>query len=120
MRISVFALALAALFAAAGHITSASAGGEWRGGYERPIVDDRFERPRYRRDRIYVDPYSYYYRPRNYYPYYDSGYWRPAYEMRERRRWHRVPPYYSSWGYSRGDRGYRRDRGWGWDRRRWR
>ena len=47
-----------------------------------------------------TDPYAYRYEPRGYYPYYDSGYWRPicgsninsvpqAYQ----------PPYWKAWGY---------------------
>lgn len=130
MRIGMFVVALAALIAAVGLIgpTPARAGGDWRapdGYFQEPIVDERVERverPRYRGDYIYVDPYRYYYRPRAYYPYYDSGYWKPAYEMRKRRRVHHVPPtYYSSWGYPRYGHTprHRRDRGWGHDRRRW-
>lgn len=47
-----------------------------------------------------VDPYGYHYvRPR-YYPYYNSGYWRSAAEMRMRRKQRYVHPrYYQSWGY---------------------
>lgn len=47
-----------------------------------------------------TDPYAYRYEPRGYYPYYDSGYWRPicggnvncvprAYQ----------PPYWKAWGH---------------------
>lgn len=47
-----------------------------------------------------TDPYAYRYEPRGYYPYYDSGYWRPycgsklncvpaPYQ----------PPYWKAWGY---------------------
>lgn len=47
-----------------------------------------------------TDPYAYRYEPRGYYPYYDSGYWRPLcggnvncvprpYQ----------PPYWKGWGY---------------------
>ncbi|HXF54955.1 MAG TPA: hypothetical protein VNK52_12595 [Hyphomicrobiaceae bacterium] len=46
------------------------------------------------------DPYAYYYEPPGYYPYVNSGQWRPAQEMRGRYRyplW--LPEYYSSWGY---------------------
>lgn len=127
MRIRLLVVALAALMASVGLMgaTPANAGGDWRapdGYFQEPIVDERVERPRYRGDYIYVDPYRYYYRPRAYYPYYDSGYWKPTYEMRKRRRIHHVPPtYYSSWGYPRYGSAprHRRDRGWGHDRRRW-
>ncbi|MEZ5850982.1 MAG: hypothetical protein R3D68_10090 [Hyphomicrobiaceae bacterium] len=52
------------------------------------------------------DPYAYQYSPRGYYPYYNSGYWRPASEIRARNRahyhkWNTQPPrfkYYKSWG----------------------
>lgn len=48
----------------------------------------------------YGDPYAYRYEPRGYYPYYNSGYWRPAYVMRQRGRARYVhPPYFAAWGY---------------------
>ncbi len=61
--------------------------------------------PRYRH--VYAvhyvtDPYAYHYEPRGYYPYYNSGYWRPAVEMRHRRahQYRNVAvPYYQAWGY---------------------
>lgn len=49
-----------------------------------------------------TDPYAYSYEPRGYYPYYDSGYWRPAAEVRLRRKARYMlvkPPYYQAWGY---------------------
>ncbi|HKZ95873.1 MAG TPA: hypothetical protein VJ045_02715 [Hyphomicrobiaceae bacterium] len=47
-----------------------------------------------------TDPYAYRYMPSGYYPYYNSGYWRPAWVMRLRPRPHyRLPPYYQAWGY---------------------
>lgn len=49
-----------------------------------------------------TDPYAYTYEPRGYYPYYNSGYWRPAAEIRWRRkhRYHLVqPPYFQAWGH---------------------
>lgn len=54
--------------------------------------------PRY--DHVYLthpqtDPYSYRYRPRGYYPYYNSGYWGPPRVKRFRGA---LPPYYASWG----------------------
>jgi len=46
------------------------------------------------------DPYAYRYEPRGYYPYYNSGYWKPAYVLRKRGRPYYVhPPYYAAWGY---------------------
>ncbi len=54
-----------------------------------------------------TDPYAYAYQPRGYYPYYNSGYWRPAYEMRQRRTYmypNVQVPYYQAWGYPK--RGY--------------
>jgi hypothetical protein len=120
MRFGLFAVALAAAVAAAGLIgpAPASAGDRGYDGYFRePIVDyplRRAERGCYTRHFDCPDPYAYYYRPRNYYPYYNSGYWRPAYEVPTGRRWYRQPPYGEAWGY--GERVYRvyrrRDRGW--------
>lgn len=49
-----------------------------------------------------TDPYLYHYEPRGYYPYYNSGYWRPLAEIRARARARPVlvqPPYYAAWGY---------------------
>ena len=49
-----------------------------------------------------TDPYAYHYEPRGYYPYYNSGYWRPAAEMRWRRahQYRNINvPYYQAWGY---------------------
>jgi hypothetical protein len=46
------------------------------------------------------DPHAYRYEPRGYYPYYNSGYWKSAREMRLRKRRHyNHPPYYAAWGY---------------------
>lgn len=50
-----------------------------------------------------ADPYAYYPARRGYYPYYNSGYWRPTYELRYRRAHYRpfapLPRYYQAWGY---------------------
>ena len=49
-----------------------------------------------------TDPYAYRYEPRGYYPYYNSGYWRPYEEMRWRRahRYINHPvPYFQAWGH---------------------
>lgn len=48
---------------------------------------------------IAPDPYAYRYEPRGYYPYYNSGQWRPAREMRRSRPVYALPPYYKAWGY---------------------
>lgn len=46
-----------------------------------------------------ADPYAYrYVRPR-YYPYYNSGYWRPAHLVRKPRPHYELPRYYEAWGY---------------------
>ena len=50
-----------------------------------------------------TDPYAYHYVAPNYYPYYNSDYWRPAAYMRWRRACCQpvivLPPYYQAWGY---------------------
>lgn len=47
-----------------------------------------------------ADPYAYHYAPRGYYPYYNSGLWRSAKEMRSRPKpYYDLPPYYQAWGY---------------------
>ena len=70
------------------------------------------EPPVRHRPRIYrYDPNSWYYKPRGYYPYYNSGYWVPRSEMRYRYRYvYRGPAYrYNpAWGYGLGYYG----RGW--------
>ena len=46
------------------------------------------------------DPYAYSYQRSSYYPYYDSRYWVPRAEMRNRTHYpFRIPEYTSSWGY---------------------
>lgn len=64
--------------------------------------DRPFYHRHYRSDWEY-DRYAYYSTPRRYYPYYNSGYWRPTYELRIRRDRYRpyaaLPPYYQAWGY---------------------
>jgi hypothetical protein len=45
------------------------------------------------------DRYPYVYEPPRYYPYYNSGDWRPAAEMRRPRPYYVQPPYYPAWGY---------------------
>jgi hypothetical protein len=58
-----------------------------------------------------TDPYAYQYVPRRYYPYYNSGYWRPAHLV-ARRRALALPPYYKAWGYPKAYSYERRDRHW--------
>lgn len=48
------------------------------------------------------DRYPYVYERPRYYPYYDSGDWRPAEEMRRPRAYNIQPPYYPAWGYPIG------------------
>jgi hypothetical protein len=49
-----------------------------------------------------TDPYAYRPADRGYYPYYNSGYWRPAHEMRNRHKPHlELPKYYKAWGYTK-------------------
>ncbi len=109
MRIVKFALALcvlAATMVVAGPQESQAGG--WRDrapegwGRSREIRHYVY-RPRYRhvyRFRAETDPYAYRYEPRGYYPYYNSGYWRPAHVIRKR-RYLRRPPYYKAWGENR-------------------
>lgn len=58
--------------------------------------------PRYRHRYVTYagsDPYAYRYRPRGYYPYYNSDYWVPAYKLRGKRPGDFAhPPYYQAWG----------------------
>lgn len=64
--------------------------------------DRPFYHRHYRSDWEY-DRYAYYATPRGYYPYYNSGQWRPTHELRYRRNHFRpyaaLPPYYQAWGY---------------------
>lgn len=63
---------------------------------------DPYYHRHYRSDWDY-DPRAYSASPRRYYPSYNSGYWRPTYELRYRRNHFRpyagLPPYYQAWGY---------------------
>lgn len=62
----------------------------------------KFYHKHYRSDWEF-DRYAYEFEPRGYYPYYNSGHWRPTYELRYRRHHFRpfasLPPYYKAWGY---------------------
>lgn len=61
---------------------------------------EAFERFKYRVGSP-ADPYSYQPRLPGYYPYYNSGYWRPIEEMRYSTRYRFLkPPYYQAWGYN--------------------
>ena len=76
---------------------------------------EAFERYKYRVGSP-ADPYSYQPRLPGYYPYYQSGYWKPIEQMRYTTRYRfALPPYYQAWGYN--------TRAWylahGDDRRRW-
>lgn len=63
-------------------------------------------RPRYKLH-THADPYRYQYKPRGYYPYYNSGYWRPRHKVL--RRYHfRAPRYYQAWGAPRRHYHHRR------------
>ncbi|MCH9807666.1 MAG: hypothetical protein K0U74_08050 [Alphaproteobacteria bacterium] len=121
MRFVKYAMALCAVVTAlvVSMPLPVEAGGSWRDrgpsgwGVTRE-VRHRVYRPRYRHVYEYhrhTDPYAYRYEPRGYYPYYNSGYWRPAHVVRKR-RYLRKPPYYKSWGDNR--RGYHHRR---WHRR---
>jgi hypothetical protein len=71
-------------------------------------------RPRYRyRVHSYQDPYAYRYEPRGYYPYYNAGYWRPAWTQRNRYAYQaRAPRYHAAWGYGARRCGHRHHRRW--------
>ena len=94
---------LAMLTAFSGLMAGPAEAGHRRGwNADRTVVHYGYY-PRYRHvyaRKYYVDPYAYRYEPRGYYPYYNSGYWKPAHVMRKRKRRHYVhPPYYEAWGY---------------------
>jgi hypothetical protein len=99
--------ALVALLATLTAFTSLLAGpaeaGHRRGWHHDRTVVHYGYTPRYHHvyaREVYVDPYAYRYEPRGYYPYYNSGYWKPAHVMRKKRRRHYThPPYYRAWGY---------------------
>jgi hypothetical protein len=44
------------------------------------------------------DPYAYRYVPKGYYPYYNSGYWKPASQFYRERPNFPLPEYYEAWG----------------------
>lgn len=113
MRLKTIIVALAAVFGLS--VTAAGPAEAWHrqpaGWGEVRTVTHYGYYPRY--NHVYAvhyqtDPYAYRYEPRRYYPYYNSGYWRPAYQVR-RQRLYALPPYYQAWGYP--NRYYVR-RGW--------
>ena len=53
----------------------------------------------YRGDR--VDPYAYVYEPVGYYPYYNTGDWKPRSLVPHRHAHFPQPHYYKAWGYSK-------------------
>jgi hypothetical protein len=98
----ILLLAVGAAVFAAGSATPAAAGGGATNpdgvGIYTPLGPRRRHQPRLYR----YDPYSWYYNPRGYYPYYGSGYWVPRAEMRYRYRYVYFGPqyrYYRAWGY---------------------
>ena len=71
-------------------------------GHERTVKHHVYY-PRYRH--VYLvhgttDPYAYRPATRGYYPYYNSGYWRPA-GYRTVRPHYELPKYYPAWGYTK-------------------
>ena len=85
---------------------TASAGGCCRETAARApvVVHHKIYYPRYRHV-YHVDPYSYYYSPRGYYPYRGSSYWRPLRVVRKgwRKRYNfrHCYRYGPSWGQAR-------------------
>jgi hypothetical protein len=83
------------------------------GGAQQRIIQHHVYAPRYYDHEYHaygpIDPYAYRPEHRGYYPYYNSGYWRPAHEMRHRPKpYYQLPGYYQAWGYTRP-----------WQNRRW-
>ncbi len=92
----------------------AEAGGRYDRGYSyypayQPVYYKKaYPRKRYHAKRpvvaayIVTDPYAYRYEPRGYYPYYDSGYWRPQCSTRNSCVPTAFqPPYWKAWGYEK-------------------
>ena len=88
MRLKILMALVAALAAGDATLSTASAT-----GLDRPDL-----RP-YSYHRQYgPDPYAYFYEPRGWYPYYNSGEWGPRYVKRFKGV---LPPYYAAWGATR-------------------
>jgi hypothetical protein len=102
MRSRVLALFLAAIGLAL--IPAAAEAGHRRHHHSNGFYTNyQFYHRHYRSDFEY-DRYAYYPSPRRYYPYYNSGYWRPTQELRYRRVYRpfaELPPYYQAWGHPR-------------------
>ena len=79
LRVAVAALVIIGL----ANVREASADGET---HRRPHNERHDHHP------SYADPYAYQFVPRGYYPAYNSGYWRPTQEVRERNH-----DYYNDW-----------------------
>lgn len=61
---------------------------------------DLWSRHGHHGDRV-VDPYGYHYEQRGYYPYYNSGYWKPRHEVALKRARFVAPKYFPAWGANR-------------------
>lgn len=60
--------------------------------------------PRYRHYYLtngQADPFGYHYQPRGYYPYYNSGYWKPASQVPLKRAHYARPKHHKAWGANR-------------------
>lgn len=112
MRLRVLALLAAAIGLSMIPIAAEAGHRGWRDVYH------PFYHRHYRSDH-YLDPHRYAYAPRRYYPYYNSGYWRPTAELRYRRDccrpYSELPRYYQAWGYPKR---YYNNRRWNRDYRR--
>ncbi len=111
---TLLACAILAFSGLIGATTASSAGHAYRtapaGWGETRTVRHHVYYPRYKH--VYhvhsrTDPYRYRPAHRGYYPYYNSGYWRPAHLVRKKRfrYYHRKPRYYRAWGHTK--RGYK-------------
>lgn len=110
MRLKVLVALLCAIMGLSAAATGRAEAFGWHrdrpdGGGKVRTINHHVYYPRYRH--VYrVDPYAYRYSPRGYYPYYNAGYWRPAYKVRKRAylhyyKWNSRPPrfrYHASWG----------------------
>lgn len=64
------------------------------------VITHHVSSPGHRHGAHGADPWAYRPESRGYYPYYNSGYWRPAHLVR-RSPPHALPPYHASWGAPR-------------------
>lgn len=100
-------MGLAAASAALLSMSQSASAFDWWNRPDRPAGWERMQvirhwiyRPRYEAE-YNVDRYAYFYNPRGYYPYYNSGQWGPP---RIKRYNGPLPPYYAAWGGNK--RGY--------------